>query len=252
MCKTVGAKKKDTGEPIYDAYPLKKLAQVLCFEDADEARAACKHYNITVKVCDVRSGGQSGQAEIVFCKHTDFKEPKDPDKGTILPLRPRKMLKYIESKLHRTTRLGVCRGEVAGEGSSLLQAPAKTSRVVNPNASASVPPAFPQAPVVPPVSSSAAAPTPADDEARNAQDLQKRTEAEAKKQEAEMRAKLKAEQERRMQLEQLRLEKQKEASRKLEERKQLEVAKRAELKRKKLEAEQQRKEKEELEEVRFD
>ena len=47
MSRTQGAKRN--GEPVYDAYPLKRLAHILCFEDMDEARAACKHYNITVK-----------------------------------------------------------------------------------------------------------------------------------------------------------------------------------------------------------
>lgn len=122
MSKTFGAKKKEDGEPIYDAYPLKKLAHILCFEDMDEARAACKHYNITVKEMRVRSSSspaQSGTAEIIFWRHSEFKEPKDPDKGTTIPCRPKKMMKYIESKLHGATRLGVCRGQVSGEGASL-------------------------------------------------------------------------------------------------------------------------------------
>ena len=133
MSKTYGAKKKDSGEPIYDAYPLKKLAQTLCFEDIDEARAACEHYNITIKEMKVRSSsspGQSGLAEIVFWRHSDFKEPKDPDKGTMIPCRPKKMMKYIESKLKGATRLGVCRGEVSGEGASLSSPPLRRSPAV--------------------------------------------------------------------------------------------------------------------------
>jgi len=124
--KTYGARKKDTGEPIYDSYPLQKLAHLLCFEDMDEARAACKHYNITVKEMKVKSSssGQVGKAEIIFWKASEFREARDPEKGTILPLRPRKMMRTIESKLRGTTRLGVCRGEVSGEGASLTDPPA--------------------------------------------------------------------------------------------------------------------------------
>jgi hypothetical protein len=204
MCRTYGAKKKDTGEPIYDAYPLKTLAQVLCFEDLDEARAACMHYNITVKPTAVRAGGQTGTLECVLWRHSDFKEAKDPTKGTILPLRPRKMVKYIESKLRGTTRLAVCRGEASGEGSSLSTPPAKTSRSVNTYAHAApsvvVPP-----PVTQPVSSSAAA---ADDELRKRQEEHAKTEA--RKME-EKRAKLKAEQDKR------RLEREMEAKRQSDE-----------------------------------
>jgi hypothetical protein len=124
MSKTYGARRKENGENIYDAYPLKKLAQILCFEDMDEARDACRHYNITVKEMKVKSSsspGHSSIAEIVFWRASEFKEAKDPEKGTVLPLRPKKMLKYIESKLMGATRLGVCRGEVSGEGASLAQ-----------------------------------------------------------------------------------------------------------------------------------
>lgn len=79
MSKTYGARKKDSGDPIYDAYPLKTLAKVLCFEDIEEARDACKHYNITVKEMNVRSASSPNQSistDIVYWRHSDFKEPK--------------------------------------------------------------------------------------------------------------------------------------------------------------------------------
>ena len=180
--KTYGARKKDTGEPIYDAYPLKKLAHILCFEDLDEARQACKHYNITVKGMKVKSStsGQVGMAEIVFWRHSEFKEARDPEKGTILPLRPWKMLRCIESKLNGATRLGVCRGEVSGEGASLSKVP--TVRV------APVVAAIPTSQVAPPLQS-APQPAMAQQRAPSEAELQQRQQelekAEAKKKEAE-------------------------------------------------------------------
>jgi hypothetical protein len=122
MSKTFGARKKDTGEAIYDAYPLNRLVELLCFEDADEARTACKHYNITVKEMKISSPSdpsKSGIADVVFWRKTDFKEPKHPEKGFVLPLQPQKMIKTIERKLDGATRLAVCRGEVSGDGAAL-------------------------------------------------------------------------------------------------------------------------------------
>eukprot|EP00934_Nitzschia_sp_Nitz4_P005838 Nitzschia sp. Nitz4//scaffold155_size52807//24534//29951//NITZ4_006799-RA/size52807-snap-gene-0.38-mRNA-1//1//CDS//3329537378//5828//frame0 len=118
MSKTFGARKKDTGESIYDAYPLKRLVELLCFEDLDEARSACEHYNITVK--DVQISSSSDEtAEIIFWRNTEFKEPKHPEKGFAIALQPWKMTRTIERKLHGATRLAVCRGEVSGEGATL-------------------------------------------------------------------------------------------------------------------------------------
>jgi SAC3/GANP family len=109
--KTFGGKSKE-GIGIHDTYPLKRLTSLLCFEDDEEARAACAHYNITV---DKDERGQ----ETIFWKRTSFREPKDPEKGTAIPLRPRKMLKTIESKLNGATRLAVCRGDTSGAESHL-------------------------------------------------------------------------------------------------------------------------------------
>eukprot|EP00980_Cylindrotheca_fusiformis_P006501 scaffold1378_cov137-Cylindrotheca_fusiformis.AAC.14 len=122
MSKTYGARKKDTGETIYDSYPLQHLQDLLCYEDLDEAREACKHYNITVKPINVSSSSDPSGSKIVefiFWRKGDFKEPVHPEKGYNLPLQPRKMMRTIESKLNGTTRLGVCRGEVSGEGAVL-------------------------------------------------------------------------------------------------------------------------------------
>jgi len=125
MYKTFGGKSKEKNEAIYDAYPLKDLIRLLCFEDADEALATCKHYNITVKTMKVKSSKGTNAEDIVFWKQTDFREPTDPEKGTIIPLRPRKMMKTIESKLNGATRLAVCRGEVSGEGAILTNIPSR-------------------------------------------------------------------------------------------------------------------------------
>jgi hypothetical protein len=125
--KTYGGRSKETNEPIYDAYPLKTLARVLCFETLDEALHACKHYNITVKEREVDSSSGVRLEEIVHWRRTSFKEPKDPRKGTIIPLKPRKMVRIIEGKLRGVTRLAVCRGEVSGIGSFISGEPAPTS-----------------------------------------------------------------------------------------------------------------------------
>ena len=120
MSRTFGARKKDTGEAIYDAYPLTRLTDLLCFESAEEARGACKHYNIMVKPMKMTSSsGKTQVAEIVFWRHSDFSEPKNPKKGTIIPLQPWKMLRTIEKKVNGATRLAICRGDVSGEGASL-------------------------------------------------------------------------------------------------------------------------------------
>jgi hypothetical protein len=107
MSRTYGAKNKTTGQPFFDEYPLKDLVKLLCYEDEEEATAACRHYGITV------DGDQ------ILWRHSKFMEPRDPEKGHIIPLKPKKMIRTIESKLHGATRLSVCRGGVSGEGATL-------------------------------------------------------------------------------------------------------------------------------------
>lgn len=107
MSKTYGAKHKTTGQPFYDSYPLENLVKLLCYEDEEEARTACQHYGITV------------EDDQVLWRHGRFAEPRDPEKGHIIPLKPRKMVRTIESKLNFATRLSVCRGGVSGEGATL-------------------------------------------------------------------------------------------------------------------------------------
>ncbi|KAL7574910.1 hypothetical protein ACA910_010740 [Epithemia clementina (nom. ined.)] len=113
MAKTYGAKSKDTNEAFYDAFPLKDLVILLCFEDEEEACTACRHFNIAVETVKVRSSSGTRTEEIVFWRQSSFLEPKDETKGTVVPLRPRKMIRTIEAKLNGATRLAVCRGEVS-------------------------------------------------------------------------------------------------------------------------------------------
>ena len=127
MYNTYGYKKKDS-PAIQDQYPLASLVRLLCFEDIDEARSACKHYNITTKDVELASNSSptgKKRLELIFWKASRFTIPKDEAKGVVIPLRPRKMLRTIESKLNGVTRLAVCRGEVSGEGSVLVQVPQK-------------------------------------------------------------------------------------------------------------------------------
>ena len=118
MSKTFGTKRKDTGEGVYDHYSLKDLVHLLCFEDLDEAKAACEHYNITVKSMKIGENPDEFK-DFVFWRNTSFAEPRDPEKGNILILKPKKMDRVIESKLGGATRLAICRGEVSGSGASL-------------------------------------------------------------------------------------------------------------------------------------
>ena len=126
------------GEAKYDHYPLKRLVQLLNFEDMDEARKACIHYNITVKEYEHESGEIS---EIIYWKGSKYREAKHPEKGHTLPLPPRKMMRTIEIKLNGTTRLGVCRGEASGTGAALSgSGPASVARsTLNPNSTSFVP-----------------------------------------------------------------------------------------------------------------
>lgn len=113
MSKTFGGLSKETKEGVYDQYPLKELVRLLCFEDVDEARDACKHYGIVVKEMRIKGSSKTTTAEIVFWKKQPFRIPKDPEKGTVKTLSPRKMMRTIEYKVRGATRLGICRGQVS-------------------------------------------------------------------------------------------------------------------------------------------
>ena len=105
-----------------DQYPLPRLVRLLCFEDESEALEACRFYNITVEESQT-----SSSPSIVYWKRSTFREPKDPEKGFVLSLKPRKMIRTIESKLNGATRLAVCRGEVSGAGASLSRVPHRSA-----------------------------------------------------------------------------------------------------------------------------
>jgi hypothetical protein len=120
MSKTYGTKKKDTGEGLYDQYLLKDLVHLLCFEDEEEARNACEHYNITVKRLPLESTSRE-HADIIFWRNSNFQEPRDPAKGVLIRLIPKKMNRVIEKKISGATRLAICRGEVSGIGATLEQ-----------------------------------------------------------------------------------------------------------------------------------
>jgi len=131
MSKTYGGIARKTKQAMEDQYPLIRLVRLLCFEDENEALAACRHYNITVEeshATNPNSPSSSSQA-IVYWKRSSFREPKDPEKGFVLTLKPRKMIRTIESKLNGATRLAVCRGEVSGEGAALSSIPVSPSGV---------------------------------------------------------------------------------------------------------------------------
>lgn len=129
---TFGSRRKDTGEGVYDSYPLQDLVRLLCFEDLEEAKEACLHYNITVKTVTHPKNPEK-RADVIFWRNSDFKEKKDPSKGTVINLKPRKMNRIIESKLNvggvggtgdttaRVTKLAICRGEVSGDGATMAQ-----------------------------------------------------------------------------------------------------------------------------------
>ena len=116
MSKTYGGRSKDD-MPIYDAYPLRSLSHLLCFESLEEARTACEHYGITVKSTKIRTDSGKVVEDVIFWRISKFREPIDQEKATVIPLAPRKMVKTIESKLHGATRLKVCRGQTGGQKS---------------------------------------------------------------------------------------------------------------------------------------
>lgn len=115
MSRSFGGKNRE-GKNAYDKYPLSRFRDLLCYESTDEAREACRHYNIAVVTGE--DGGRY-DGEWIEWRKTPFKEKTDPKKGHIIPLRPLKMNKTIESKRTNATRLAVCRGEVSGDGSTL-------------------------------------------------------------------------------------------------------------------------------------
>lgn len=125
MSRTYGGIARKTKQALEDQYPLRRLVRLLCFEDEEEAIAACRHYNITVEEVQVTNPDSSSPASqtIVYWKRSSFREPKDPEKDFVLSLKPRKMVRTIESKLNGATRLAVCRGEVSGEGAALSRLP---------------------------------------------------------------------------------------------------------------------------------
>jgi hypothetical protein len=128
MSKTYGGVMKKTKQSVDDQYPLKRLVRLLCFEDASEALATCRHYNITVEESpSTNPNSPSGSNAIIYWKRSPFRRPKDPEKGFTLSLPPRKMMRTIEAKLNGATRLAVCRGEVSGDGAALSSVP--TSRL---------------------------------------------------------------------------------------------------------------------------
>ena len=135
MSISYGARNKNTGEAMYDVYPLDRLMHVLCFEDLTEARKTCEFYNITVKELTSQRTGET--KDVIFWKGSKFRVPTDPEKGHTLHLKPQKMIRTIESKLNGATRLAICRGEVSGEGASLLGT-ARSSNL-NPGATSFVP-----------------------------------------------------------------------------------------------------------------
>jgi len=101
MYRTYGNRTKtpDGGtSSINDAYPLSNLVDILCFESVEECEHTCRHYGLFV------------ENSFVFWKRSEFKPPVHPKTGSLLPCRPHKMLKTIESKLNGATRLHICRG----------------------------------------------------------------------------------------------------------------------------------------------
>ena len=83
---------------INDAYPLANLVDILCFESLEECSQTCRHYGLFV------------ENSTVYWKRSEFKPPVHPKTGSLLPCRPHKMLKTIESKLNGASRLHICRG----------------------------------------------------------------------------------------------------------------------------------------------
>lgn len=135
--KAYGARNKETNEAMYDLYPLKRLIKMLCFEDADEARAACAHYNITVQGYHPSKSQPDLVDYVIKWRQTSFKEARHPTKGTVLKLKPRKMIRTIEVKTQGATRLAICRGIVS---MTPRESPAKSVSASHSKSATSTPP----------------------------------------------------------------------------------------------------------------
>lgn len=146
MSKTFGTRRKDDGEPFFDSYPLKDLVRLFCFESADEARKACQHFNIAVGEEEVKAtissqkdtGTKKVVLEVIRWRKSDWRDPRDPSKGTRIGLSPRKMIRTIESKLNGATRLAICRGDVSGEEATIKNLILNPPNAVNRNSSVAV------------------------------------------------------------------------------------------------------------------
>ena len=85
-------------------YLVQDLVHLLGFEDIDEAKEACRHFNICVKEMSL-GDGSNNQIDVIFWRYgTGFKESKNPEKGTVHPLKPRKMNRIIETNMERGLR----------------------------------------------------------------------------------------------------------------------------------------------------
>lgn len=226
MSRTYGGIVRKTKQTLEDQYPLKRLVRLLCFEDESEALEACTHYNITVEEAQVSNPNSPSATtqSVVYWRRSSFRDPKDPEKGFVLTLKPRKMIRTIESKLNGATRLAVCRGEVSGEGAAL-------SSVSHPSGARTAAPATGM--VTPPVVALSA---------EQVEAQQQQTEEQAAKRRMEERRRLREEQKRK---------EEEKRQQKETERKQKEEAKRqALLLKKQKEEEMKRKQAEEVAELR--
>jgi hypothetical protein len=136
MSRSYGTRRsKEDGCGVYDKYKLTDFIRLLCFEDEAEALDACLHFGITVvdnhsgaMDDDISTSGEENfveskqdasfskshhQVSLIRWRHSRFHEPIDPVKGGKIPLRTRKMVRTIESKLNGATRLAVCRGDMS-------------------------------------------------------------------------------------------------------------------------------------------
>jgi hypothetical protein len=136
MSRSYGTRRsKEDGGGVYDKYKLTDLIRLLCFEDEAEALDTCRHFGITVVENhsgamddDISTTGEDNvveskqdasfseshhQVSYIRWRQSRFHEPIDPVKGCKIPLRTRKMMRTIESKLNGATRLAVCRGDMS-------------------------------------------------------------------------------------------------------------------------------------------
>jgi hypothetical protein len=101
MSKTFGNKLKNpdgTASSANDVFPLSRLKTMLCFETMEEVKTTCQHYGLFVGDASIVIDERSPPEPCVMWKRADFRPRMNLKTGHPQPLRPLKMVTWIEPK----------------------------------------------------------------------------------------------------------------------------------------------------------